>query len=298
MRAMLLASIALIGAAIFSNAAFADNTEWTNPEPVTIYDYSGPAQDPFIAPNSPIMLFDSHSNDLTIPSEIFQAYQWDYKTFLNLGMVQGLDPGIKSNPNIDADGNFYWWTEYFYPFQNLMTSYRGKFEDGMVTELSPVFGISRQQYLWLTQSPEISGDGSILLFGDFRVDTIGVDAKPISSALTLAMKNSNGSFTQSPFSSRILASINNACPIVYNGRMSNDGLELYFTGVVNLAAGSQIYVAKRASTAVPFDTPAVISIAGQRVENGSLSRDGKHLYYHQMLGTMNADSQIYVLTRP
>jgi hypothetical protein len=289
--------LALIGAAIFGNPVFAQTTEWANPEPVVIYGYNGPAQDPFIAPTLPIMLFDSHSSDPTIPSNIFQAFEWDYKTFISLGAVQGLDGGIKANPNVDAHGNFYWWTEAYY-YQSLNTSYQGKFANGVVTGTASVLGISRQQNLWVAMSPDSSGDGTILLYGDFHTDSTGVNAKPISSALAVAMRNADGSFTKHPFSDQLLASINNTLPIVYNGRMSTDGLELYFTGVSNLAAGPQIYVAKRLAVTVPFDAPTPIDAAGPMTENGALSRDGKHLYYHRLLGPADANSQIYVLTRP
>jgi hypothetical protein len=290
-----LAALLLLGAMSFGNAALAaDNTEWENPEAVTIYGYSGPSQDAFIAPASPIMLFDSHTDDATIPSNIFQAYRFDYRTFLNLGMVQGLDYGIKGNPNIDATGNFVWWTNAFYP-QILATAIQGKFVNGVVSAVAPVMGISRGWVYWVTMSPEISADGNTLLYGDFNTDSEGV---PLRSVLTIATKNGDGSFSKTPGSDGMLAAVNAAVPIVYNGRMSSDGLELYFTGVVYVPSGPQVYVAKRASVTAPFDAPQLIAVAGQKAENGSLSRDGKHLYHHKMLGPLNAQSQIYVMSRP
>jgi hypothetical protein len=286
------AALLLLVAVVFGNAALADNTEWGNPEAVTIINYTGPAQDPFIA--SLVMLFDSHSDDLSIPSDIYQAYQLDYKTFLNLGVVQGLDYGIKGNPNVDAAGNFYWWTDAFYR-QILATALQGKIVNGVVSGVAPVMGVSHGWVYWLTMSPEISADGATLLYGDFNFDSSGV---PLRSGLTIATRNPDGTFTKAPGSDATLLAVNSAVPIVYNGRMSSDGLELYFTGVMYVPYGPQMYVAKRASLTAPFDAPQLIAAAGQKAENGSLSRDGKHLYYHKLLGQLNAQSQIYVMSRP
>jgi hypothetical protein len=272
----------LVGIVAFGDQAAADlNVEWGNPEAVAIIGYSGPSEEPFLAPYNNIMLFDSHTDDPTIPSKIFQAYRLDYKTFLILGEVQGVNiPGAsQGSPNIDAFGNFYFQTNAFYT-QNLMTSYRGTFNGGVVTNVTPVFGISRLQPYWVTMEAEISGDGNTLIFGDFHFDP----NLPLSSSqLVFAVRNSDGSFTRVPNSDQVLANVNALGATVYNGILSWDGLELYFTMLNPEPAGPQIYVAKRNAPTEPFGVPQLIFAAGNMVESGSLSPDGKHLYYHRVL---------------
>ena len=243
------------------------------------------------------MLFDSHTDDAPgLPSYIYQAYQLTYKTFLILGAVQGVNiqGAIQASPNLDSNGNFFFMTSAFYWCCNLTFGYQGKFHDGSVTGVSTIPNISLGLAYQGTLAPQVSNDGSILIYSNFHYD---MNLVARSGHLVMAGKNRDGSFTALPYSDDLLVNVNAIGPMVYNGIIAPGGLELYFTAVLepNITA-PQIYVTKRNALTEPFGVPQLIVAAGDAVENGNLSRDGKHLYYHRVLG--RSDAQIYVLTRP
>lgn len=270
----LLLMLGLAGCAPVPPAPPAVNSEWSAPEPVTINGYTGPVEDLFITPDGSILFFDSHTDTSSIPSKIYWAKTIDYKTFTFVGEVRGVTArGV--TPSMDLMGNFYWLGAEM--LADPVTIYRGMFADGVVSAMAPAG-------LPLTGVPmgiSISPDGNTPWYADLQPGT-----PPPSIIRARGVDDFD------------LAAVNAVGPTVYNA-FSRDGLELFFTSIDASKTSPQglIYVAKRASLADPFGAPQLIAATGPGLnEGGSISADGKHLYFHKVLSF--SDARPYALTRP
>jgi hypothetical protein len=263
------------------------------PEPVTIQGYSGPQEDPVASADGNYLFFDTH-NDANEPTHLHLAKRVDYKTFQYVGPLQG----TASLGDLQIEGvddfahNFY----FIAAGSNGSTIERGLFANEGVSGIAPVQGISTVAApagkLALFMDLNITADGSTIYFTDAIFSpTDG----PQSAHLSIAKKNSDGTFTRDADSGELLQNINALGNIVYNAAPSADGLELAF----NVADTRSIYIATRTTTSVPFDQPRLLAAAyidqGMFSEPGSISVDGEYLYFHRVLSE-NA-SQIYVLAR-
>jgi hypothetical protein len=289
-------TLGLAGALLASVSVAA---EFANPELVRISGYSGPAQDPFPAVSDTVLLFNSHTDDRTIPAIQRWAQRKSYNQWSYKGEVAGANNqnAIQGSGNADAQGNFYFFTNQYYP-QSLNSAYRGRFDPttGALTNIQPVLGVSRRQLGWVTMEPVPTADGR-LYYGDFQLPNPG--QAPNNSKLAVAAKNPDGSFTKLANSDMLLANVNAVNNVVYNGVESPDGLELVFTALVSMPPGpvAQIYIATRGTPSAPFGVPhkiAAIDALGA-VENGGFSADGKRLYFHRVMSA--GDARIYVATR-
>ena len=73
----------------------------------------------------------------------------------------------------------------------------------------------------------------------------------------------------------------------YAPALSADHLTLWFTRVASVSGGEapQIWRARRASEAQPFDAPVRFEGLGDFVEGPALSTDERLLYYHRRIGS-------------
>src|SRR5580704_5632821 len=66
------------------------NTDFSNPEVVTIQGYNGPQEDPNISPDNQYIFFDSH-NDAGLPEYLYMAKPSATRTFKFVGRVPGVN---------------------------------------------------------------------------------------------------------------------------------------------------------------------------------------------------------------
>lgn len=271
------------------------NVNFTNPEVVVIQGYNGPQQDPVISADGQYLFFDTH-NDSNLPTHLHFARYIDYRTFQYVGPLASAG----SFGNIQIEGvsdleNYF----YFIGADNSGTTFlKGQFNGTSVSNIAPLQGLSPLSapsgMLAVFMDFYITADGNTLFFTDAVINPN--TGRPQSAKCSMAKKNADGSFTRESNSDNILKNVNALGSIVYNAA-SSDGLVLTF----NVADTGTIYTTSRSSKSLPFDQPKVLGAAqnitqGSLSEPGSISYNGKYLYFHRVLSPTT--SQIYVLTRP
>lgn len=255
--------------------------EWGAPEIVTIRDYAGAAQDPFITGDGRRVLFDTHSDAKgTRAGGIYYADMIDYKTFgpATRLIIEGLPAGTgAAAPAVDDSGNFCFLTPWFAMQGSTIAC--GVLAGGTVTDASPVKGINLGGG---NMGAAPSRDGNLLIFSDNTSKT---------SRVAMAGKSAAGSFARLPESAAILAAVNGRADIAYGASLSPDTLEIFWV------SPPSIYTAKRVSAAEPFGAPRIVPTHsdGTLVEGPSLAPDGVHFYFHRVTGV--GSSQINVMTR-
>jgi hypothetical protein len=276
--------------------------EYANPEMVTIEGYSGSQEDPDVSPDGQYLFFDTH-DDAGNPSHLFFARRIDYKTFKFIGRVPGINYQYEVEGMEDSQHNLYFVSPELVP-QNGPMIFRGTFTGSAIESVAPVGGILPKSTSAGTRGLNfdlyITPDGKTLYFSDFTVGMHGSqpNAGDVRGAqLAFATKNSDGSFTRSPDSDKILKNVNALGYLVYNAAISSDGLTFAFNAA-RWPASVHIYIATRSSTTEPFGNIEEVTAAevstGKFSEVGSFSADGKYMYFHRVLS--KKDSQLYVLT--
>jgi hypothetical protein len=297
--------IAALAATLLSGMPVAMAAPFANPEAVTIQGYSGPQEDPSVSPDGSYLFFDSHTDSPAIPDNEYYATRFDYKTFTFRGAIRNINPPTGSteqtlNGNMDLSGRLYFTTSVFTPGRPLIVS--GPFANGGVAQGTPLKGISPSQAGGFIMQVTVRPDGNTMYYADCGpMGNSGNPNIPSFSRVAVASKNADGSFTKLSNSDVLLANVNAAGNLLYNATSSANGLELVFTKAdLSLPAYNDytVYLASRNSTSEPFSAPIEITAAGHNSENGSLSPDGKHLYYHAFAGSDGSTPRIYVLTRP
>jgi len=260
------------------------------PQRVVIQGYSEvAAMEPFISRDGKYLFFNNSNGKPGTDTHLFYATRINDTTFQLVGSVKGLDASLRAPdinsaaPSLDTNGNIYFTTNRSY-HHDFNVIHHGLFNNGTVTGVAPVTGISRKQPGWINMDGEISEDGRTLYYSDNSEQV---------SIIKVASKNADGSFSPLANSDDLLKNVNNA-DHNYAPSSSKDGLELFFTRA--MAGG--IYVVKRSSTSEPFGVPQLaVSAADGPVEAPSISSDGTHLYYAKKDGADPYSWSIYVATR-
>lgn len=260
-----------------------------NPRHVTIQGYQGDAMEPFITRDGRYLLF-NNSNDPSVDTNLHYAERIDDLTFAYRGEIAGVNtPILEGVPTLDRDGNLYFVSPRSYAV-TLSTLYRGRFADGVVANVEPVPGVSRQEPGIVNFDVEVSADGNDLYFVDGRFGPSGL---PQTADLVLAHRRGS-SFERAANSGTIFRRINTAA-LEYAAAISADGLELFFTRFDPTKASKPfILSANRKNRSKPFGAPQKVAAAVGFVEGPTLSADGGSLYYHKKDGARFA---IYRLTR-
>jgi len=274
----------------------ATDKTYGKPELVIIRGYSGPQQDPVITPDGKYLFFDTHNDAGAPPFRMHFAKRIDYKTFQYLGPLESTaSTGEQQIEGVeDSNHNFY----FISSDTKGTTIERGKFTGQTVTNIEPVRGITPVSppfgfgNLAVNMDLYITSDGNTLYFTDAVFNPV---TGPHSARASMAKKNPDGSFTRLPNSDAIVKNVNALGHIVYNAATADNR-----TLVFNVADTGRLYIATRPSTSVPFGAPLLVAAAdnvsqGSLSEPGSISLDGKYLYFHRVLDKVS--SQLYVLTR-
>ena len=251
-----------------------------NPERVTIRGYEGDAMEPSIARDGRYLLFNNR-NDPRINTNLHFAERVDDLTFNYRGEIKGVNTAaLEGVPSVDRMGNLFFVSTRSYK-ETLSTLYRGRFDDGNVSGVQLVPGISRRLPGIVTFDAEIASDGDTLFVVDGRFTGGEV---PETADIAIAFRDDTG-FRRLPSGGDLLKNVNTPA-LEYAPAISRDLLELFFTRM-DRSSGStrtEILRAARASTEAAFGIPEkVLPIAGF-IEAPALSDDGRSLYYHKLEG--------------
>ncbi len=251
-----------------------------NPRRVTIQGYQGDAMEPFVTRDGRYLLF-NNSNDPSVDTNLHYAERLDDLTFEYRGEIAGVNtPVLEGVPTLDVDSNFYFVSTRSYG-ATLSTLYRGRFAEGLVSNVELVPGVSRQEPGIVNFDVEVSPDGNDLYFVDGRFGPAG--GLPQTADLVLAHR-SGLSFERAANSGAIFKKVNTAA-LEYAAAISADGLELSFTRFDPARAPAPFILrAVRKNKSKPFGAPQKIAAAAGFVEAPTLSPDGRSLYYHKKEG--------------
>lgn len=259
-----------------------------SPQRVTIQGYDGDAMEPFLTADGRYLLFNNR-NAAPVDTNLLYASRIDDLTFAYSGEIEGVNsPALDGVPTMDGEGDLYFVSTRSYG-ETFSTIYRGRFDQGRVTGVELVEGVSREIPGMVNFDVEVSPDGETLYVVDARFNTAGV---PQTADLVIAERHGEA-FERLAESADLLANVNTD-QLEYAAAISADGLELFFTRVARLERGVEppaIYRAYRQDAGSPFGCPQQVSAIDGFAEAPTLSADGRSLYYHHL------DGDAYVIYR-
>lgn len=250
---------------------------------VTISGLTFDAMEPFISPDGNTLFFNSLNAGGN--TNIYFALKENDSTFTFMGLVDGCyDPSpehLDGVPAMDNNNQFFWISLRNYPFvfENLFS---GWYNDGAVTAISRVQG---DFYIyapgWLIMDATINYEGNYLYFNNAYFNNC-LFGMPCDAYLGVAEKINDTTFAKLWNSDALFANVNDTNYIVYAPQVTQDGLELYFTRILNGTVNSEICVSTRSNTDDAWSLPTVIyANLGFVPEAASITTDKKIMYYHQ-----------------
>ena len=263
---------------------------FTNPERVTIQDYSQDAMEPFISLDGKYLFFNNSNN--AQDTNLYYATRIDDLTFQFQGEIGGVNStGLDAVPSMDTNNKFYFVSNRSYP-QTFSTIYWCDFSNGSVSNVALVPGISKHKLGDVNFDAGISPDGGTLYFVD---GVFNGGSVPQRASIAIARRK-GGHFVRLADSSTIMRKINTG-GLNYAPCPTPSDLEFFFTRVdpANLGDGPKIFTATRSKKSKPFGTSVQIAAITGFVEAPTLSADGKSLYFHKQENNVFV---IYRVTRP
>jgi hypothetical protein len=256
---------------------------FSNPQPVQIEGYAGSAEEPFISADGRFLLFNSLESQPHYSLRYAQALGGQAFRYAGELVGEGVnDPESSSGaPTLDAAGNLYFISPRSY-FQTLSTVYAGQFNEGQVSGLHLVAGVSAPMLGKVDFDVGASPDGSALYVAEGLFGEGGVP----SSARIVIFERQGGSFVADPLGESMLEAVNEVAALVYAPDLSYDELELFFTAASPaIGQAPAIYRATRATTSAPFGHVERVAAISGFAEAPSVSADGTTLYYHEQAGS-------------
>lgn len=261
-------------------AQVAEYRAFGSPQRVTIHGYEGHAMEPFITKDGQYLLF-NNQNDPRSNTNLHLATRVNDLSFQYLGELKGVNtPALDAVPSLDRDGHLFFISVRSYE-QTLSTLHQGKFDNGDVTGVELVDGVSLRRPGLVMFDAEIAADGKTLLVVDGQFT--GGPA-PKTADIAIAVRDGTG-FRRMPASSELFKNINTKA-LEYAPAISSDLLELFFTRASTASASHQpvIMRATRRSPEEPFGPPQKVAAITGFVEAPTLTADGRALYYHRLAG--------------
>ncbi len=262
--------------------------KFKNPEPITISGYNGDAMEPFITRDGRYLFF-NNLNDPSVNTNLHYAKRLDAVTFKYLGEIKGVNTkSLEGVPTMDLNSNFFFVSTNSYK-ENLSTIYCGRFDNGSVSDVEVVSGISLKKPGFLNFDVEISPDGETLYYVIGRFGLFG--HVPKSSDIAVAYRHTDISTGNGfkPFgNSNETMKNSNTEALEYAVAISADGLEIFFTrlnmGSIFSTPKIGIFTASRGKKSEHFGVPKRIESIKGFVEAPTLSPDERSLYYHKKIG--------------
>jgi len=249
------------------------DTSFHSPQRVTIVGYSGDAMEPFVTRDGRYLFF-NNLNDPKVNTNLYWAERIDDLHFKFRGEIEGVNtPALEGVASMDRQGNFYFVSNRSYD-QTASTLYRGKFDNGKLSSVELVPGVSRAQPGIVNFDAEISADGNTLNFVESQFSAHG---QPQWAKILFARRSGNR-FVRDEQSSTILKDVNGGV-LNYAPSETESECELFFTRVT--ASGPAVYEAQRTGKNQPFNNVRRIDAITGFAEAPTLSADGLSLYFHK-----------------
>ena len=250
---------------------------FSEPQKVTMLGYDGVIMEPFITRDDSRLFFNNSNS--AVNTELHWAAKVDDTTFDYQGVLANVNTNaLEGVATMDENNNFYFVSTRSYD-QDLSTIYKGIYQSGMVSGVSLVEGISKQEPGQVNFDVEVSNDGNYLYVVDGTYDSSG---GPYTANFVVVEKNGS-TFSRSTISDEVLQHINTN-NLEYAAGIAADGLELYFTRItapISANSLARIYYSVRSSVNVPFPMPQLLEVANGFVEGPTVSGDGQRIYYHK-----------------
>jgi len=273
--------------------------EWINIQRVHLYDYTndfGKAMEPFISRDGKYLFWNSinRGNNTSLHYGILvNTTAVKYIGPLG-GQANGPIPHLDAVASMDKNNIFYWVSTRNYPqvIENLQT---GTFDPalGSIPLAQPVLGdIYIKDPGWIVMDQEVNRDGSLMFYVNAQF-TNPPGLIPIFSNISLAVRNTDGTFSKHPDAVEIMRTVNNVVDPTHlrygPSSLGTDGLELYFTTRVMESVVSGIFYAKRDTRDSAFGIPERIVIPEMNPptryiepEAPTLSDDGNILMFNRI----------------
>jgi hypothetical protein len=271
--------------------------DWGPAEAVTIQGYTGTSTEDLRISSQGYLLFDDHTNDSTAVQIFWATPGPDYKTFVFQGQVGGDladSTAYLIDPSLDSTNHFF----YTRAAAGTPKLYVGTWSSNAAAHQAAVTG--SVALTGTTSGSQVNMDGFVSdepdappgaapagLYTDLAV--FNANHMPSSAQIAFAAP-SPGPQGWNLQGSNQFANVNAVGQVLYNAIPSPDRTELFFT-YADYAAGTLTLWESAWSNDGTFAQPVQILSAGTQSENGSLSPDEHHLYFHSFPnGNTNAAS--------
>lgn len=246
--------------------------QFGTPLRVTILGYDGDAMEPFLSRDGEYLFFNS-LNDPAVNTDLHWAERVDDSTFQYKREISGINTSaLEAVASMDRDGIFYFVSTRSY-VQTASTLYRGRFANGVVSQIELVPGVSAAMPGVVQFDAEIAADGKTLCFVESQFGPGG----PQTADIVIAAQGEGG-FRRSAASASLLGTVNTRA-LEYAPALSASGLELLFT---RLEGDSPvIYLATRGTTGEPFGPARRVLAATGFVEAATWSPDERAFFFHK-----------------
>jgi hypothetical protein len=274
---------------IISQQTFSQNYPTFGTEKsVTITGLTFDAMEPFISPDGNTLFFNSLNSGGN--TNLYYATRINDTTFTFIGLVNGTyDPSanhLDAVASIDSANNFIWVS-----LRNIPNLHKGNYLAGNVSNVSQVYGSCNilSPAGWLIMDAAIDYQGNLLYysngyFGPTYTECVGV---PCEAKLGIAQKINDSTFNKTTYSDAIFSSVNDTNYLVYAPHITKDGLELYYTRLLEGGFDTEICVSVRNTVSDTFSLPMIIySSFGYFPEAATLTTDKQKMYYHKKNGAL------------
>ena len=208
-------------------------------------------------------------------------------TFTYIGLVGGCyDPTpnhLDAVASMDSINNFFWTS-----LRSIPNLYKGNYLDGNVNSISKVYGTCNIATPgWIIMDAAIHFQGNLLYysngyFGSTYTECIGA---PCEAKLGVAQKVNDSTFNKTEYADAIFTNVNDTNYLIYAPQVTNDGLELYYTRLLEGGFDTEICVSVRNTVSDTFSFPMIIySSFGLFPEAATPTSDKQKIYYHKKNG--------------
>lgn len=253
---------------------------------VTITGLTFDAMEPFISPDGNTLFFNSLNSGGN--TNLYYATRNNDTTFTFVGLVNGTyDPSpnhLDAVASIDSANNFFWVS-----LRNIPNLHKGNYLAGNVSNVSQVYGTCNilPPSGWLIMDAAIDYQGNLLYysngyFGPTYTECVGA---PCEAKLGIAQKVNDSTFNKTTYSDAIFTNVNDTNYLVYAPQVTKDGLELYYTRLLEGGFDTEICVSVRNTVSDTFSLRMIIySSFGFFPEAATPTTNKQKIYYHKKNG--------------
>jgi hypothetical protein len=270
-------------------ANFGRNDAWSPPSEVAVEGYGASIMEPKLSADQGVLLW----NDKP-PSDADMAIHYAVRRsdggYQYVGPLSGVDAAghLDGVPAIDRDANL-----YFVSLRNYASDAQSLFAASLrvprpsileAFDVTPADDRASSKTRGIVDMDvDVSWDGRSAVVSRARFDGAPYPSESRLVWFDVAAR----SLSPRADSDTLLARVNHPACRVYAASLSDDGLELFFTVLPSgmpRPEGFYLASARRASTAVPFETPALlVGLSGDFIEGPTTLAEGsaKTLYFHR-----------------